>query len=125
MSLESSALILCYHQLSSYLVPLIDQNLFAVYDQTMAGILKNNRLRGYSQAALNSAVISHQNGGMSIRKAAKDNGIPYTTSRDYLLESEKGEMGRPTKFSGSEEQAIARILINFADTNLIFIKFVS
>ena len=64
--LESSLLISCYHQLSSYLVPLIDLNLFAVYDQTMAGILKNNRLRGYSQAALNSAVISHQNGGTKV-----------------------------------------------------------
>ena len=69
----------------------------------MAGILKTNRLREYSQAALNSAVICHENGGMSMRKAADKNGVPYTTFRKYLLKPEKREMGRPTKFSESEE----------------------
>ena len=84
----------------------------------MAGILKNNRLREYSQAALNSAVVCHKNGGMSVRKAAKDNGIPYPTFRRYLLEPEKEQMGRPTKFDECEEDAIARILMYFSETNL-------
>ena len=53
-----------------------------------------------------------------MRKAAKENGVPYTTFRTYLSEPEKGEMGRPTKFSENEEQAIAQILMNFGDTNL-------
>ena len=84
----------------------------------MAGILKTKGLREYSQAALNSAIVCHQSGGMSLRKAAKVNGIPYPTFRRYLLEPEKRQVGKPTKFSGSEEQAIGQILLTFADTKL-------
>ena len=55
---------------------------------------------------------------MSSRKAAHENVVPYTTVRNYLLEPEKGQVGRQTKFSEDEEQAIAQILIVFAETKL-------
>ena len=80
--------------------------------------MKTNRLREYSQAALNSAIVCHQSGGMSSRKAAHENVVPYTTVRNYLLEPEKGQVGRQTKFSEDEEQAIAQILIVFAETKV-------
>ena len=53
-----------------------------------------------------------------MRRAANENGVPHPTVRRYLLEPEKRQVKRQTKFSELEEQAIAQILIYFADTRL-------
>ena len=84
----------------------------------MAGIMKSKILRDYSQGALNAALISHREFGMSLYKAAKFNGVPHQTVRRYVENSDKEKMGHGTKFSESEEQTIAQILIHFAETNL-------
>ena len=84
----------------------------------MAGIMKNNRLRDCSQGALNAALISHREFGMSLYQAAKSNGVPYPTLRRYAINPHKEKLGCGTKFSESEEQTIAQILICFAETNL-------
>ena len=84
----------------------------------MAGIMKSKRLRDYSQGALNAALISHRELGMSLYKAAKFNNVPYQTVRRYVKNPDKEKMGHGTKFSDAEEQTIAQILIYFAETNL-------
>ena len=88
----------------------------------MVGIMKSKRLRDYSQGALNAALISHRELGMSLYNAAKFNSIPSQTVRRYVKNPDKEKMGHGTKFSDAEEQTIAQILIHFAETNLLLSK---
>ena len=70
---------------------------------------KNNYKSKYTEAQLLAALQVVDDGNMSIRKAAKRYGVPFTTIRDRVAGKTTSKVGRPPVLTEDEEAIISEI----------------
>ena len=74
---------------------------------------KNNYKSKYTEAQLLAALQVVDDGNMSIRKAAKRYGVPFTTIRDRVAGKTTSKVGRPPVLTEDEEAKISeRLAVN-------------
>ena len=74
---------------------------------------KNNYRSKYTEAQLLAALQVVNDGNMSIRKAAKQYGVPFTTIRDRVAGKSTSKVGCPTFLTEDEEAIISERLSVF------------
>ena len=74
---------------------------------------KNNYKSKYTEAQLLAALQVVDDGNMSIRKAAKRYGVPFTTIRDRVAGKTTSKVGRPPVLTEDEEAIISERLAVF------------